>query len=154
MRKSEIVGHPAQRAGMRMTRALSASRAIWQWRRAWLISALMLSGAGWTAPAVAGPDGPAFVVRRGDYTCELPGTALTAAGLHQPQEDFGILQGSLYTSPAGRGTYLATGDEIRMTTGPKTGERYRRVSDNYLRKLTADGKESNIRCIRRVLNNQ
>ncbi|RVU06152.1 hypothetical protein EOE18_04705 [Novosphingobium umbonatum] len=104
-------------------------------------------------PALAGPEGPAFTLRRGDYTCELPGHALTTAGIAQPQEDFTIRQGSIYSTSAGRGTYLATGDEIVMTTGPKKGEKYKRVSENYLRKLTRDGGESNLRCIRKVLNN-
>jgi hypothetical protein len=108
----------------------------------------------WSSPALAGPDGPVFTVKRGDYTCELPGTALTEAGLRQPGEDFTIRQGSIYTTPTGRGSYLASGDQIRMTTGPKIGEIYRRESENFLRKLTKDGRESDLRCIRKVLNNR
>lgn len=106
------------------------------------------------APARAGGEGPVFTVKRGDYACELPGTALTSAGLRQPGEDFSIRQGSIYTTATGRGSYLASGDEIRMTSGPKIGERFRRESENFLRKLTADGRESDLRCIRRVLNNR
>jgi hypothetical protein len=43
---------------------------------------------------------------------------------------------------------------MRMTTGPKAGQRFRRLSENYLRKLTADGQETDLRCIRHVLNNR
>lgn len=106
------------------------------------------------APALAGAEGPAFTVKRGDYICELPGTALTMAGIHQPAEDFTIRQGSIYTTTQGRGSYFASGDEVRMTTGPKAGQRFRRLSENYLRRLTADGQETDLRCIRHVLNNR
>ncbi|NOW44236.1 hypothetical protein FHW96_000363 [Novosphingobium sp. SG751A] len=107
-----------------------------------------------SAPALAGPEGPAFTVRRGEYACEMPGTALTSAGLRRPEEDFTIRQGSMYSTSEGRGSYLATGDEIHMTTGPKRGDRFRRVSENFLRKLTSEGKETDLRCIRRVANNR
>jgi uncharacterized cupin superfamily protein len=109
---------------------------------------------GLAVPVWAGAEGPIFTVKRGDYICELPGTAMTAAGLHQAGEDFSILAGSIYVASNGRGSYLATGDEMRMTSGPKRGERFRRISENFLRKLTADGQESDIRCIRKVLNNR
>ena len=130
--------------------ALSVGSAIWQSRR----MACALAGALLFASAAqAGPDGPIFTVKRGDYACELPGTALTRAGLRQPGEDFTIRQGSIYTTATGRGSYLASGDEIRMTSGPKLGERFLRESENFLRKLTKDGQPSDLRCIRRVLNN-
>lgn len=135
--------------------ALSVGSAIWQSSSlasrlaCGLAVALIVA-----SPAQAGPEGPVFTVKRGDYSCELPGTALTEAGLRRPEEDFTIRQGSIYTTAAGRGSYLATGNEIRMTTGPKAGQRFRRESENFLRKLTADGQESDLRCIRRVLNNR
>ena len=40
-----------------------------------------------------------------------------------------------------------------LTSGPKKGNRYRRASDNFLRKLGSDGKETALRCVRKVLNN-
>lgn len=137
--------------------ALSGPRAVWQSCSAWGLarSALGLAAiAGLAAPAFAEPNGPAFTVRRGEYVCEMPGTALTVAGLRRPEEDFTIRQGSIYSTSEGRGSYLATGDEIHMTTGPKRGERFRRVSENFLRKLTSEGKETDLRCIRRVANNR
>lgn len=130
--------------------ALSGRKTIWQ-----SCCALGLAGiAVFSVPAQAGPEGPAFTVRRGEYACEMPGTALTSAGLRRAEEDFTIRQGSIYSTSEGRGSYLATGDEIRMTTGPKQGQKFRRVSDNFLRKLTSEGKETDMRCIRRVANNR
>jgi len=130
--------------------ALSGPKAIWQ-----SCCALGLAGfAVFSAPAQAGPEGPTYTVRRGEYACEMPGTALTEAGLRRAEEDFTIRQGSMYSTAQGRGSYLATGDEIRMTTGPKKGERFRRVSENFLRKLTSEGRETDLRCIRRVANNR
>ena len=43
--------------------------------------------------------------------------------------------------------------DLVLTSGPKNGNRYRRVSDNFLRKLDGAGKESNLRCVRQVQNN-
>ena len=130
--------------------ALSGPRGIWQ-----SCCALGLAGiAVFSVPALAGPEGPAFTVRRGEYACEMPGTALTQAGLRREEEDFTIRQGSMYATAKGRGSYLATGDEIHMTTGPKQGQRFRRVSENFLRKLPSEGKETDLRCIRRVANNR
>jgi hypothetical protein len=142
MEKSRNMGRFAARL-----RALSVGRGLWQ-------STCVMVLLGGAVPVWADAEGPIFTVKRGDYICELPGTALTAAGLHQEAEDFSILAGSIYVAPMGRGSYLATGDEIRMTSGPKQGERFRRVSENFLRKLTAEGRESDIRCIRKVLNNR
>lgn len=104
--------------------------------------------------AVAQEEGSLQTIRSGDFICELPGSALTSAGIHQPAEDFSILHGSTYVTATGRGSYLATGEQIRMTSGPKAGQRYRRVSDATLRKLSADGRDSDLRCIRTVLNNR
>jgi hypothetical protein len=88
-----------------------------------IVLALGLAGiAVFSVPAQAGPEGPAFTVRRGEYACEMPGTALTSAGLRRAEEDFTIRQGSIYSTSEGRGSYLATGDEIRMTTGPSKGK--------------------------------
>ncbi len=128
--------------------ALSAARSIWQ--SCLCMSTLLVLA----TPVSAQDEGPLLTIRRGDFMCELPGTAMTAAGIRQPSEDFAILQGSIYTTTAGRGSYLASGDQIRMTSGPKAGQRYRRVSDATLRKLTADGRDTDLRCIRTVLNNR
>jgi hypothetical protein len=138
--------------GEAQMRALSAGMAAKQ--SLGLAVGVLLLGAGLGADAAwARSEGPVFTLRSGDFACELPGNALTKAGLHQAAEDFSILHGSIYRNAQGTGAYLASGDEIRMTTGPKAGERYRRISENFLRKLASDGRDSDLRCIRRVLNN-
>ena len=75
-------------------------------------------------------------------------------GVSQPAEDFTILHSSMYETARGRGSYLMTGEEIVMTTGPKRGERYVRITENFLRKLDAVGQQTSLRCARRVQNNQ
>ena len=104
--------------------------------------------------ARGGLDGPIGTLHRGDYVCEEAGDAAGEAGVHQPGEDFTILHDSVYRSAAGQGSYLLTGELALMTSGPKSGERFRRLSDGFLRRLAADGTETSLRCIRLVLNNQ
>ncbi|NBC36383.1 hypothetical protein GTZ99_07420 [Novosphingobium sp. FSY-8] len=147
--------------------ALSAVRGHWQSLAAWprdaggvlfcaTVGAMLVMG---SAPVAAGTrqadvEGPLIALKRGDFSCELPGDAMGAAGVRLPSEDFTVMQGSMYRTKLGRGTYLATGDMVRITTGPKQGERYHRLSDNFLRKLNPDGTDGAIRCVRKVLNNQ
>jgi len=51
------------------------------------------------------------------------------------------------------GSYLLTGDELTMTSGPRMGKRYHRISDRFVRLLDARGEESDLRCIRQTRNN-
>jgi hypothetical protein len=104
-------------------------------------------------PAQASEIGRVTVMKQGHYWCETPGDALGKAGFHHPEEDFSILHASIYGSGDVTGVYLLTGDVIRFTSGPRKGERFRRVSENFLRKLDKDGKDTNLRCVRAVLNN-
>ena len=83
----------------------------------------------------------------------MPGDASAAAGYRVQTEDFTIVNSNTYYSANGRGTYLLTGDLLVLTSGPKRGYKYNRISDNFLRKLSPDGKDSALRCVRRVLNN-
>jgi hypothetical protein len=46
-----------------------------------------------------------------------------------------------------RGTYLLTGDQIVMTSGPRMGERYHRLTQGFLRKQNADGSDGDLRCV-------
>jgi hypothetical protein len=106
-----------------------------------------------TGPALAAPGGPLDALEPGRYICELPGDAAGPAGLRQDDETFVVLNASSYATAVGRGTYLVTGDMVTITSGPKNGQRFRRVSSNFLRKLGPDGQESTLRCVRRVVNN-
>ncbi|WP_296678187.1 hypothetical protein [Novosphingobium sp.] len=112
-------------------------------------SALLLAA----TPAWAVPGGKLDTLDAGSYVCELPGDAAGAAGLRQPDEAFDIVNANTYRSPTGRGSYLLTGDILTMTSGPKRGTRYHRLSDRFLRLIGPDGKDSALRCVRRVVNN-
>ena len=103
--------------------------------------------------ALAVPGGPIDVLAPAAYACEMPGDATNAAGYRVDEENFAIANSTSYFTPEGRGTYLLTGDDLVLTSGPKNGNRYRRISDNFLRKLGPDGKETALRCVRKVLNN-
>ena len=100
------------------------------------------------AAAPASAQGPVGTAERGAYTCELPGDAASAAGIRQPDEDFRSASASRYQSAQGNGTYLRRGDTIRFTSGPRRGEAYRVVSENFLRRLDENGKPGRLRCVR------
>ena len=155
-------------AGMSDTRALTAQAARWQSLR-WMVwgmgkpcaaatvaalLVLALPHSATAKPARGGLDGPIATLHRGDYLCEEAGDALGEAGIHQPAEDFTVMHDSVYRNAVGSGSYLLTGKLIVMTSGPKRGERFRRLSDGFLRRLAADGTETSLRCIRQVLNNR
>lgn len=114
------------------------------------IPALLLAASG---AAFAVPGGPIDVLAPAAYACEMPGNATNADGYRVDEENFAIADSTSYFTPEGRGTYLLTGDDLVLTSGPKKGNRYRRASDNFLRKLGPDGKETTLRCVRKVLNN-
>ncbi len=118
------------------------------------LAAPMLVAALLTAPAFATPGGPLGVLQIGTYICELPGDATGPAGLHQESANFDVINASSYRNAKGRGTYLKTGDIVVMTSGPKRGERYHQLSDNFLRRIGPDGSDSDLRCVRRVPNNR
>ncbi|MFO1256155.1 MAG: hypothetical protein U1E37_10890 [Sphingomonadaceae bacterium] len=105
------------------------------------------------APALAVPGGPIGQMPPGNFLCELPGEATGAVGLRVPEEDFAVVNANTYRTVTGRGTYLLTGDLLVLTSGPKNGQKFRRISNNFLRKLAADGQEGSLRCVRRVVNN-
>jgi len=105
-------------------------------------------------PAIAAPGGLIATLQVGNYACELPGDATGPAGVSQPERDFTIINASTYVSGTGRGTYLLTGTLLQLTSGPRKGERFVKLSDNFLRLLGADGAQTDMRCIRRVVNNR
>lgn len=102
----------------------------------------------------AAPGGPIGTMQLGNYVCELPGDATGAAGLRVPEQDFTILNASSYEAGGLAGTYLLTGDVLVMTAGPKQGQRFRKLSDNFVRLIEADGSTGNLRCVRQVSNNR
>lgn len=116
--------------------------------------AVILFGMLFATPALAGQGNSQIdTIHRGDYYCELPGDATTLAGFIVPEEGFTITNGSSYSTPQGGGSYLLIGDVLTMTSGPKRGQKFNRLSNNFLRKLESDGAESTLRCVRRTRNN-
>jgi len=111
------------------------------------LAALALAMLAFTAfPAAA--QGRIGTLAHGAYICELPGDAAGHAGIEQADSNFTIASASRYNSPQGPGTYLRRGDVVEMTSGPRNGERYQLVSENFLRKLE-DGRPGRLRCVRR-----
>lgn len=92
--------------------------------------------------------GPVETANRGTYSCEMPGDADGPAGIRVPEKDFRIRSASRYKSAQGNGVYLRKGDVIRFTSGPRSGEAYLVVGDNFMRELGPDGKPGRLRCIR------
>lgn len=105
-------------------------------------------------PAQAAPGGQIDTLQQGTYVCELPGDAIGPAGLRQPQHDFTVVNASSYATARGRGTYLLIGDTVIFTSGPRRGQKFTRLSDNFLRQLGRDGQPGALRCVRRVTNNR
>lgn len=102
------------------------------------------------APALAAPGGPISQLSPGTYQCEQPGDAGGATGLRVPGEDFEIINANTYRTADGRGTYLLTGDVLALTSGPKAGERYHRLTNGFLRKMAGE-RDTSLRCVRRLL---
>jgi hypothetical protein len=98
--------------------------------------------------AGAAPGGPLGTLPLGVYNCELPGDAEGAAGVPQPAEGFTIVHGSGYSTATGRGVYLMTGERVEFTSGPLRGVAYSRSGRSFLRRLSADGSEGALRCVR------
>lgn len=144
MRKSELRRRPL---GPGKSRRLSP---IWRGGQAGLLALSALLAAN---PAPAAPGGRLGTLPIGRYTCELPGSATTVAGIAQPKEDFAVLHASRYEAGGERGIYLLTGDLVQMTSGPRNGARYRRISESFLRKLNPNGTDGALRCVRGVPNN-
>ncbi len=102
---------------------------------------------------LAASGGQIDVLRTGSYVCELPGDAAGLAGVHQPAEDFAVVNASNYAVGGARGSYLLTGEQMTITSGPKRGARYRRVSGGTLRALDGAGRDTALHCVRGVPNN-
>jgi len=84
----------------------------------------------------------------GIYECALPGDAGGRAFEIVASEGFRISTASRYTDEKGAGTYILRGDKLTFTAGPKNGQRFDRVGQNQLRKVKADGKDSDLLCTR------
>lgn len=117
--------------------------------------AILAGIGGCTGTAAPGaPGGPIDRLPLGEYVCEMPGDATGPAGIHLPEQSFSVLNASTYATPQGRGTYLLTGNLLVMTSGPKRGQRFHRLSQNFLREIGRNGADGPMRCVRQVTNNR
>lgn len=119
-----------------------------------MLSATSVAGLAFAALAQAAPGGPIGTMQVGDYICETPGDATGPAGVRASDQDFAVVNASYYTNARGRGSYLLTGDLLVMTSGPKQGQRFRRLGGGFLREIDKAGNPQSLRCIRRVNNNR
>lgn len=92
------------------------------------------------------------MLRPGSYVCELPGDAAGAAGIAVDSEAFAIIDAKSYGVGPAHGSYLLLGDQVTMTSGPKRGQTFHRLSGGFLRR-TERGIDTALRCVRRVTNN-
>ena len=115
-------------------------------KRAAVLSVPLIAGAALSTPIHA--SGTLTTMPHGRYQCSLPGNAAGAARILIESAHFRIASASSYRSAKGRGTYIMKGRILTFTRGPKNGERYRRVGDNALQKLDAEGKPSRLLCSR------
>ncbi len=98
-----------------------------------------------SATAVTGGD--LRTLAAGRYVCEEPAPATVSRGRVTEKAGFSIVTASSYRSDGTLGSYLRTDDLVVFTSGPRKGERYRRVSRGFLRKLDAAGGEGSLRCV-------
>lgn len=98
-------------------------------------------------PAAAVPGGEIGTLAIGRYVCELPGDAQADRGKPVPEAEFWIIRGSGYRVGEITGTYLLTGDQVVMTSGPHNSERYHRLSLGFLRLQNPDGSDGELRCV-------
>ena len=100
------------------------------------------------APALATTGGKLDTLERGTWVCELAGDAATQRGVPVPEAGFVVTLSSTYRTDSGSGTYLRTGENVTMTSGPHKGVRFRVQNERMLRKLAGDGSEDGLRCVK------
>ncbi len=113
----------------------------------------LLSAALIASPAAAVPGGQLGTLARGLYRCETGGDALGPKGVRVPDMDFQVINSSSYRVGETIGTYLLTGDLAVMTSGPRRGDRFHRISRGFLRKMEAGGADGQMRCVLAGRNN-
>jgi hypothetical protein len=110
-----------------------------------LMLAAPIAGAG----AQASPaDGRLGTLPLGQYVCSVPGDATGSARIVDEAAGFDIVTSSSYRKGGGTGTYLLTGTDLRMTSGPMDGARFERESRTVVRALTRDGEPTRVTCVR------
>jgi hypothetical protein len=93
------------------------------------------------------PGGLISTLPQGRYTCELPGNAGGPVRVPAAEFDFTIILGSSYRANGERGSYLLTGDVVQMTGGKLKGLKLHRIGDVFLRRIDANGRDGELRCV-------
>ena len=112
------------------------------------LTAFAATLAAFAVPSDAQSGGALGTMPHGKYQCALPGDAGGAAFDPVPAEDFSFSGASSYNVAAGSGTYILRGNELTFTRGPKKGEKFRRIGENQLRIIAADGRLGRLVCTR------
>ena len=142
MGKSEIRG----------MRALSVQVRRWQSRAVPVLAGM--AALALAAPALGVPGGDIGTLASGRYVCERPAPDAVLRGKVVEDAGFTIVTASSYRAQGTLGSYLLTGSEVAFTSGPRRGERYRRISPGSLRRLDAGGAETPLRCVLANSNNR
>jgi hypothetical protein len=99
-------------------------------------------------PAQAAPGGLLRTLLKGYWICESSGDAVAPPTMY-PQDSFRVIADSSYRTTAGlTGTYLLTGNDLTMTTGPFRGRKYILVGQGILHPIGANGTRTTDRCVR------
>ena len=114
-----------------------------------MIRSLVFAALLGTVVSAAFAQGAIGTVTRGTYVCELPGDAGTGSAIPRPDLNFTIETNSRYSAAKGGGTYLRRGDRVELTSGPRKGEVYQVMFHGFLRRVGADGKPGQLRCVLR-----
>ena len=109
--------------------------------------ALLLASIAVAGTAHAVPGGDLGVLLQGRYFCEVPDPMGVTRGIPEPNVRFQVVNSSSYRDQGVIGSYLKIGDSVTLTSGPRTGERYRAVSSGTLQRLDAAGRETSARCV-------
>jgi hypothetical protein len=109
-----------------------------------LPAAAMMAAA--TSPSPV-PGGRLSTLELGRYGCEHPDPMDVTRGRPVGGADFSIVNASSYRQDGVMGSYLRTGDDVVMTSGPRRGERYRVAGRAVLVRTDLAGSEPDQRCV-------
>ncbi|WP_130003756.1 hypothetical protein [Qipengyuania thermophila] len=101
-------------------------------------------------PVAAQPsDGRLQTLGSGQWLCGWPGDAWDASFRPDPARQFEVTGNATYSTAAGSGTYLRTGDSVVFTSGPLQSLRFQ-VEGNRLRQSGTGAGEKPLICHRRA----
>lgn len=93
------------------------------------------------------PGGRLRTLELGRYGCEHPDPLDVTRGRPVGGADFSVVNASSYRQDGVMGSYLRTGDDVVMTSGPRRGERYRVAGRAILVRTDLASNEPDQRCV-------